>query len=331
VAVLGGLVRPLAEAPGFARAVPSLPLAFVTYVHMLLRPTAFSFFRPERPIWGFFDLPTLVSLAILAILAAVAWLGIKKRPELLLPVAWFVIWLLPVMNFWALFPEWMVTDRYLYLPSLALPWALLVLLPRRTWVPTLAVVALVFAFLTVRYAAIFVSPKVFSTAMVEAEPTSSYVIEERARVFLVEGQPGAAESTFRRALALDPWDAYTLWKIGTFERDRGDFAAALVHYRQATVEEPGDSEPYTTLATALARAGQKKKAESVLQEAVYRWPDRFEPRLLQALLFADAGDRPRAEAAFAAARRAHPTEPVLVDGLDKAMATLAPTLGLTPR
>jgi Flp pilus assembly protein TadD len=330
-AVLGGLVRPWAEAPGFARSVPSLPLAFVTYVKMLLFPFFFSFFRPERPIWGFLDTPILLSVAALAILTVVIWFGVKKRPALLLPVAWFVIWLLPVMNFWALFPEWMVTDRYLYLPSLALPWAVVVLLPRRSWVPTLAAVAVVFGFLTVRYAAIFVSPKVFSTTMGEVEPTSSYDLEERGRVLQIEGKRAAAEATYRRALAIDPWDAYTLWKIGTFERDRGEFAAAEVHYRQATVEEPNQSEPYTTLASALARAGQKKKALALLREAVYRWPDRFEPRLEQALLLADAGDRRHAEEAFAAARRLKPGEPVLVDGLDKALVTVGNALGLAPR
>jgi len=331
VAVLGGLVRPWAEAPGFARAAPSLPLAFVTYVHLLLWPTGFSFVRPERPIWGPFDPPILLSAAVLSVLAVLAYLAIKRRRELLLPVAWFVVWLLPVMNFWALFPEWMVVDRYLYTPSLALPWALLVLLPRKATVPTLGVVAAVLALLTLRYAAIFVDPKTFATAMVKAEPTSSYILEERARVYLVEGKPAAAEAAFRRALELDPWDAYSLWKVGNFERDRGEFAAATLHFRRALREEPNDSQPFTTLEYAMARAGQRQQALALLQESVRRWPDAFEPRLLQALLLAQAGDRPHAEEAFAAARRLRPQEPALAGGLDKAVSTLAPSLGLGPR
>jgi Flp pilus assembly protein TadD len=308
-----------------------LPLGFVTYVHLLLWPTGFSMARPERPIWGPFDLPVVVSTVVLAILAAVAWGAIKRRRELLLPVAWFVVWLLPVMNFWALFPEWMVTDRYLYTPSLALPWALLVLLPRRAAVPVLTFVAVVFTVLTLRYAAIFVDPKTFSTAMVEAEPTSSSLLEERARVYLVEGKQAAAEATFRRALALDPWDAYTLWFIGSFERDRGDFAAARMHYRQATVEEPQNSQPFLSLAYAMVRAGQRRSALTLLKEAVWRWPGDFDVRLLQAVLLADAGDRPHAEEAFAAARRLRPNEPALAGGLDAAVASLAPRLGLATR
>lgn len=331
LAVLGALARPWAEAPGFARAAPSLPLAFVTYVHMLLWPVSFSFLRPERPIWGPFDLPVVISTAVLAILVAIAIIAVKRRRELFLPVAWFVIWLIPVMNFWALFPEWMVTDRYLYLPSLALPWALLILLPRRASRPVLAALAAVFAILTLRYAAIFVDAKTFAPAMVKAEPTSSYILEERARVYLVEGKLASAEATFRHALALDPWDAYTLWFLGNFERNRGDFAAARMHYRQALVEEPNDSQAFMSLVHALASAGQRTKALALLKESVWRWPDDYEPWLLQAVLLADAGDRPRALASFAVARRLRPHDPALAGGLDAAVSSLAPQLdGLAP-
>ncbi len=330
VAVLGALVRPWAQAPGFAKAAPSLPLAFVTYVHLLVWPTSFGFVRPERPVWGLFDPPILISTAVLAVLAALAWAGIRRRWPLLLPLAWFVVWLSPVMNFWALFPEWMVVDRYLYIPSLALPWALLVLLPKRSWVPALALVAVVFAALTVRYAAIFVDPRTFSTAMEKADPTSSYIIEERARVYLADGQPREAEAEFRRALAIDPLDAYSLWKVGTLERDRGDFDAATLHFRQAIVEEPKNSQPLTTVAYAEVRAGQRQKALALLDEIVARWPADLPPRLLQALLLDAAGDRPRAEAAFTVAQRLAPGQPILAGGLDRAFATLAPRLGVVP-
>jgi tetratricopeptide (TPR) repeat protein len=330
-AVLGALARPWNEAPGFARAVPSVPLALFTYVHLLVWPTAFSFFRPERPFGGWLSLPILLSAAAVAALAAAAWWGVRRRRELLLPLAWFVIWLLPVMNFWALYPEWMVTDRYLYIPSLALPWLLLLLLPRRAWLPVLAVVAVLFAVQTVRYEAIFVSAKVFSTAMMEAEPTSSYLMEERARVYLNEGRQAAGEAMLRRALAIDPDDADTLWKLGTLERQRGDFAAAEQHYRHATLQVPDNSEPYATLAADMARAGQRRQALALLREAVWRWPDHFEPRLLEAVLLDAAGDRPHAEEEFAAARRAHPEQPLLAHGLDDAIAKLGPTLGLPPR
>lgn len=327
-AVFGALVKPWTEAPGFARAAPSVPLAFVTYVRMLLWPAEFSFVRPERPVWGWLDRPALLSAAALAVLGVLAYLAVRRRRELLLPVAWFVVWLLPVMSLWAMFPEWMVTDRYLYLPALALPWALLIVLPRQALTPALAAIAILFALLTLRYAAVFATPKTFSTAMLSAEPTSTWMLDERARVYMVEGNPRAAEDLFRRAIALDPLDAYALWKIGSFETTRGEFDAAKEHYRQAVVQEPRNSEPFTTLAYAMAKAGQRENALALLEETVGRWPDQYEPALLQAVLLTQAGDRARAETAFAAARRARPNDPVLSQGLERAIPTLIEELGL---
>jgi len=120
VVVLGGLAKPWPRAPGLAEAIPSVPLAFVTYLRMLVWPVGFSFFRPERAVWGLLDAPVLVSIGIVALLGVGLVVTARRMPGLLLPAAWFVVWLLPVLNFWALRPEWMVTDRYLFLPSLGL-------------------------------------------------------------------------------------------------------------------------------------------------------------------------------------------------------------------
>src|SRR6266545_6179355 len=193
VAVLGGLARPWPHAPGLAAAIPSVPLAFVTYLRLLVWPSGFSFFRPERPVWGFLDAPVLVSLLILVVLALFAAWPVRRRRELLLPLAWFVVWLLPVLNFWALGPEWMVSDRYLFLPALALPWLIVLLAPRRVAIGVLAVLALAFAALSLRYAAIFRDERAFVAAMEEAEPTSAIVFTEKARLLRDEGKTAAAE------------------------------------------------------------------------------------------------------------------------------------------
>ncbi len=57
--------------------------------------------------------------------------AIRRQRELALPLAFFGCLLLPVLNLWVLDPQWMVTDRYLFLPSLALPWVLALVLPRK--------------------------------------------------------------------------------------------------------------------------------------------------------------------------------------------------------
>ena len=328
VAVLGGLAKPWPSAPGVAASIPSVPFAFVSYLRLLVWPVDFSFFRPERPVWGWLDGPVLLALAIVAVLALLTWAAARKRREVLLPVAWLVIWLLPVLNFWALDPQWMVTDRYLFLPSLSLPWLLVLLVPRRFVIAVLALLAILFGALSLRYAAIFAEERTFFAAMEKAEPTNSLVIAEKARLLLREGKVAAAEAALRRAVELDPKDSASLRQLGDLALQRGDLAAAEEHYRRALVGEPAGSRSFKLLALAHARAGQTQRAFDLVEESAGRWPEDFQVQLLRAYFLAMRGDRAGAEKAFESARRLRPGDPAVEGGFDSALARLGSTLGL---
>ncbi len=323
ILVLGTIAKPYWEAPSFAQAVWSLPLTLLTYVHLLILPVSYSFVRPERPSPGPFDALTVACLAGSVLLLALAWVVTRRKRELALPLAWFLIWLLPVMNVWALFPEWMVTDRYLYLPSLALPWLLGVALPRRESAPALAVVAVLLGLLTLRYSAVFVDAKTLTDALLEVDKTSSWMLEEKARMALEQRKYAAAEALFRRALELDPVDAYSLYYVGSFERDRGEFRAARQHFRQALVEQPEKSLPFTSLAYAMAVSGQRSQALALLRETIWRWPAEYEPRALQIALLANDEQPAGAAEALAAAQRTWPGQPEIAGTLDEARSRLA--------
>lgn len=359
IAIFGGLALPFPGAPGFRAALPSVPVALVTYLRLLVWPAGFSIFRPERPVYGPFAAPVLLAVGVLLVLAlAAAWL-VKRRRELALPLAWAVVWLLPVLSLWALDPQWMVTDRYLFLPSLALPWFLVSLVslvspapeappasaaswaseaaPRvqgdrrreRLAIVLLSLLAIVFAILAVRYAAIFHDERTFLAAMEKAEPTSPLVFGEKGRLALRDGDLPAARAALTRAVELDPLGPGALIALGDLDLRQGDLGAAELHYRRALVVRPYASRGFKLLAIAESKAGQREKALAVAAEAARRWPEDFEVQLLHALLLGEAGERPQAEAAFAAARRLRPTDPAVAGGLDDAMARLLP--GLLPR
>ena len=326
LAVLGGLAKPWPHAPGLAASLPSIPVAFVAYLRLLVWPSGFSIFRPERPVWGPFDAPVLVSLLIVIVLVFLAAVALRKRRDLLLPAAWLLAWLLPVLNFWALDPQWMVTDRYLFLPSLALPWLLLLLLPRRYSIAVLALLTIVFGALSLRYAAIFADERTFVAAMEKAEPTSPLIFGEKARLLLRDGRAAAAEAALTRAVELAPRDAGTLQELGDLELKRGDFTAAEAHYRRALIEEPGASRPFKLLALALARAGRQPQAFALLDESARRWPEDFQVQLMYALSLGKRGERAAAQRAFEKARRLRPDDPALAGGFDGALARLAPQM-----
>jgi protein O-mannosyl-transferase len=326
IAVLGGLAKPWDHAPGVLASLPSVPVAFVTYLRLLVWPAGFSIFRPERPVWAPFDPPVLFSLLAVAALAGLAVVVIRRRRGLLLPVAWWIAWLLPVLNLWALDPQLMVSDRYLFLPSLALPWILGVLVPRRFAVAVLAVLVIAFGALSLRYAAIFRDEPAFIAAMEKAEPTSPLIYTEKGRLLQKAGRSAAAEEAFRRAVELDPRAAAPLRSLGDLELQRGDFAAAEEHYRRALADDPVGSRWFKLLALALARSGQEPKAFALIDESARRWPEDFETQLLHALFLGMRGERTAAGKAFAAAGRLRPGDPALAGGLDAALTRLAPTL-----
>jgi tetratricopeptide (TPR) repeat protein len=331
VAVLGGLaVRP-ENAPGLRASLPAVPVALATYLRLLVWPVGFNIFRPERPGYPPFAAPVLFALAALLALAGLAYWAIRKRRELALPLAWLVIWLLPVLNLWALDPQWMVTDRYLFLPSLALPWGLAFLPSRRApRAPiVLSILAIVFAILTLRYSAIFKDERTFFAAMEKAEPTSPLVLGEKGRLLVQEGDPAGARAALTRAVELDPIAPGALLSLGDLELQQGELDAAEGHYRGALVVRPYASRGFKLVALARARAGQRERAAALIAEAARRWPDDFQVQLLHALFLGSSGsigEREKAQAAFDAARRLRPQDPAVASGLDAALARLGPTL-----
>jgi len=326
VAVLGGLAVPSESAPGFRASLPAVPVALFTYLRLLVWPVGFSIFRPERPVYGPFAAPVLLSLAALAVLAALGWWAIRKRRELALPLAWLVVWLLPVLNLWALHPQWMVTDRYLFLPSLALPWGLALLRPPRAAIAVLSVLTLAFALLTLRYSAIFHDERTFIAAMEKAEPTSPLIFTEKGRLLLEDGDLVSAHAALVRAVDLDPTGPEALLALADLELGQGELDAAEGHYRRALVVRPYASRGFKLVALARSRAGQRDRASALVEEAARRWPDDFEVQLLHALFLGAAGERQQAQAAFDAARRIRPQDPAVAGGLDDALARLLPTV-----
>lgn len=326
VAVLGGLALPPENAPGLRAALPAMPVAFATYLRLLVWPVGFSIFRPERPVHGPLSAPVLLAVAALVILAGLCLWAVRKRRELALPLVWLVVWLLPVLNLWALDPQWMVTDRYLFLPSLALPWALLVLLPQRARTVTLSVLAAAFALLTLRYSAIFHDERSFLAAMEKAEPTSPLIFAEKGRLLVQDGNLPAARIALTRAVELDPTAPEALLSLGDLELRAGELDAAEAHYRKALIVRPYASKGFKLLALARARAGQRDRASALIEESAKRWPDDFEVQLLHALFLDAAGQRDRAQAAYDAARRIRPGDPAVAGGLDATLGRLLPTI-----
>src|SRR5262249_37196269 len=264
------LAVPPENAPSFRASLFSVPVAFAAYLRLLVWPADFAIFRPERPVHGLVVLPILVALAALAGLGRPALSAVRARRDLVLPLGWLVVWLLPVLNLWALDPQWMVTDRYLFLPSLALPWALAFVRPQRAAIAALSILTIVFAGLTVRYAAIFRDERTFIAAMEQAEPTSPLVFAEKGRLLVQDGDLAGARAALTRAVELDPIGPVALLALGDLELRQGELDAAERHYREALVVQSYASRGFKLVTIAWSRAGQRDRARALSDESARR-------------------------------------------------------------
>ena len=89
--------------------------------------------------------------------------------------------------------------------------------------------------------------------------------------------------------------------------DRGDWAAAADHFRQAIELAPGDPSPRHKLATALAMGGDARAALQQMETLVRRWPAFAPGQFSLGVMFASSGRHREAADHFAAAARSDPS------------------------
>jgi protein O-mannosyl-transferase len=303
--VLGSLARPFPGAPDWPRALASVPLVFATYLRALLWPADLALLSPLRPVASVFSAPALIgALAALAFVGLAAWL-VKRQPAHAPGIVWFCAWLLPCLNLWAVNPEWIVMDRYLFLPALALPW---LLLTRAGHVrKALATVLLLFfvGVSLVRMRA-FANETTFWTRQLEVDSTSSVAWTEVARLQLARGDPATARESLTRASALDPRAALPRLRLGILELAQGHAAEATEIFLQLTRANPGYVAAWHNLPVALSRAHRSAEALVAARDAQARFPADPDVAITLCTLLRETGQQAEALAVIDAARARSP-------------------------
>jgi len=106
-----------------------------------------------------------------------------------------------------------------------------------------------------------------------------------ARVLNVKGEAGRVEATYRRAIALEPRNAFVRSEAGEAALRRHDAATAVEHFEAAAKLAPGEYVVRVMLMKALRAKGDTARANSVLREALALAPDKpaIREELFQAL------------------------------------------------
>ncbi len=293
--VLGELAHRFPTAPAIPEALASIPVALVAYLRDLVLPVDLFLLHPARPVSSWLAPPAIAS-AVAVLAAGLALLAVvRRRPTLAPPLIWMAAWLAPCLALWALNPEWMVMDRYLFLPTLGLGWVLaeLTIGARPGRLPTTllpASIIVVFAILSARDMRTFRNETSFWTAAIAADPGSSTAWAEWGRLRKDAGDLAEAITALERAIDLDPRAQIPRLRRALLDLETGRPALAVAQLEELVERNPSYLPAWRNLVVALDQAARPRDALATANQALARFPGDAVLWTHQAVLLRASGD-----------------------------------------
>ena len=261
-----------------AAAIKTVPVALLKYVGLTVVPTGYSYLHYVALVGS------LGSIAFWACLGAVVCIGaaiiLTRSRELILCAVWFVVWLAPALAAIRRFdPEFVIQDRYLYLPSIGVSLALglgVRWLATRKWgginwrVPAIAV----FAAMTIVLAGVYVAQnRVWFTDLslyqnsVEVDPRSPFGHAFLADAYVNAGKPKEAESEGHAAIEAGPAEPDGYLSLAYAADSQGKLDQAIRHLEAGVEGIPEGPMTRYRLATMYLNLGQLYKRNKDLNRA----------------------------------------------------------------
>jgi tetratricopeptide (TPR) repeat protein len=293
----------------------TVPYVFVSYLRHLVAPFYLSLIYGTSFVTTATDPRFFIPVALIVVLAILLWTNRKKfSGASWTALALIVAPLLPVLNLRVFHYEYIIQDRYLYLPSIGFCYLIAILLVRwsrrQKQFATVVAVALIIAFGAGTYAqnrvwhdavslwrrAIYYSPNSWSThynlglaylnlkqnqaavgELVEANrlnPSEPMVLNNLALAQGGAGDPSSAIAILKDALRLDPTLIEAHNNLGAFLFEQERFKEARLEFLLVLARDPSSVSARFNLSRTLAALGEHEAAI----------------RGFQALLAADPGD-----------------------------------------
>jgi tetratricopeptide (TPR) repeat protein len=271
----------------------TVPYVFVNYLKHLLAPFYLSLIYGTSFITSASDPRFLLPVGILVGMGLTLWIYRKRlSQQVWMAIAMMVAPLLPVLNLKVFHYEYIIQDRYLYLPSIGFCYLVAILILRlarkhaSVALATSIVVLLAFGASTILQnrvwhnsvalwqRAVHYSPNSWSThynlglaylVLKQYEPARNELLEAKrlapgnADVYnnlaLAQAGLGHADESIanlKAALALDPRLLEAHNNLGALLYDKGDYAGAKLEFSRALERDPSSSSARFNLARTLA-------------------------------------------------------------------------------
>jgi len=279
----------------------TVPYVFANYLKHLIAPFYLSLIYGTSFVSSAADPRFLVPVTILLGLGALLWIYRKRLSgQVWVAIALTIAPILPVLNLKVFHYEYIIQDRYLYLPSIGFCYLIAMALVRlgRTQKPIAlvltAVILVAFGGSTVLQnrvwhdavplwqRATWYSPNSWSThynlglaylglkqnqqartELLEAkrlDPEKANVYNNLALAQAALGQSDEAIANVKTALALDPRLLEAHNNLGAMLYDKGDFAGAKLEFARVLASDPSSGSARFNLARTLAAMGDHASA-----------------------------------------------------------------------
>lgn len=287
-------------------------------------PVGLSPLYPVHPFTGLWNLPLLLSGALVLALTVGFFVGRRRWPAGLASWAFYALLLVPVSGVVA-FGPYRASDHFSYLPSVSLAvlagaslfwcWKLSLggPLSTRAFVLTQSfavLLLLVLGALTWNQTQVWKDSERLWRHALALEEESSFAHNNLGLVLAQRGALQEAIKEFRRAVEIDPAFVEAHTNLGNFLAQRGSSQEAIVHLRQALRIEPAFVNAHNTLGNILAERGELDEAIEHFLKALQNNPKSAMTHYNLGRALAERGD---AEGAIAQYRQALEIDPGDVD------------------
>jgi tetratricopeptide (TPR) repeat protein len=293
----------------------TVPYVFVSYLRHLVAPFYLSLIYGTSFVTAATDPRFFLPAALVIVLAILLWTNRKRlAASAWTALALIVAPLLPVLNLRVFHYEYIIQDRYLYLPSIGFCYLIAILLVRWSRRQKQLAPAVALTIIVAFGASTFAQNRVWHDAVslwqraIYYSPNSWSSHYNLGLAYLNLKQNQAAVDELREAKQLNPREPTVLNNLALAQGGAGDKAGAIAILKEALNVDPTMIEAHNNLGAFLFDQGRFDDARTEFQEVLARDPSSVSARFNLARTLAALGEHEAAIRGFQALLATDPSD-----------------------
>jgi tetratricopeptide (TPR) repeat protein len=275
----------------------TVPFVLLNYLFHLVAPFYLSLIYGTSFVNGASDPRFLVALVILIGIGSILWIyRARLSKQVWVALGLIISPLLPVLNLKVFHFEYIIQDRYLYLPSIGFCYLVAILI-QKLWqkqhifgITVTAVVLIAFGASTIMQNRVWRDSAALWQRAIFYAPTSWSSHYNLGRAYLELGQDQAAKNQLLEAQRLNPREANVLNNLALAKANLGDRTGAVSDLRAALLVDPTLLEAHNNLGAFLYEQGSFADAQHEFSIVLATDPSSTSARFNMARTLAAAGN-----------------------------------------